>query len=82
MFLASARGKYKALDQFSRMLELHYRPHIFCEFYRSKGRNDGTLMEWENVDVLKAICSLLILIENSVVKLRPWKAAIQGRYEK
>ena len=45
--------------------------------------SDRTLIEWErDVDVLVAISSTLTLIEESVVKLRPSEAAIQGRYEK
>ena len=50
---------------------------------RGEGRSDGTLMEWKrDVDVFVAISSPLILVEKSIVKLRPSEAAIQRRYEK
>ena len=46
---------------------------------KGEGRSDGTLIEWErDVDVLVGILSPIILVEKSVVKLRPSEAAVQG----
>ena len=65
------------------MIEFSYRPQVFYGFYRGEGRSDGILIEKErDVDVLVAISSSFILLEKSVVKLRPLEAAIQGKYEK
>ena len=59
------------------------RPQVYYGFYRGEGRIDKTLIEWNrDVDVFVAISFPLILVEKSVVKLRPSEAAIQGRYEK
>ena len=67
----------------SRMFEFSHEPQVFYCFYRGEWKSDGTLIEWErDVDVLLAIFSHLILVEKSVVKPWPSKAAIQGRYEK
>ena len=53
------------------MLEFSYRPRVFYSFYKGEGRSDGTLIKWErDVDVLMAISSPLILVEESAVKLR------------
>ena len=52
-------------------------------FTEGRRASDRTLIEWErDADVLVAIFFPLTLIEKSVVKPRPSKAAIQGRYEK
>ena len=65
------------------MLGFSYQPQVFYGLYRGERRSDGTLIEWErDVDVLGGISSLFILAENSVAKLGPSEAAIQGRYEK
>ena len=64
------------------ILEFSYGPQVFLGFYRREGRSEGTPIEWErDVDVFVAI-SPPILVENSVVTLRPSEVAIQERYEK
>ena len=56
---------------------------VFTEGRGGEGRSDETLIEWErDVDVLVAIFSPYILVEKSVVKLRPSETAIHERYEK
>ena len=38
------------------MLELSDRPQVLYGFYRGKGRNDGTLIEWgRDIDVFVAV---------------------------
>ena len=64
------------------MLEFSNRSQVFCGFYRGRGRSDGTLIKWEDVDVLVAISYPLILVEKSVLKLRSPETAIQVRYKK
>ena len=65
------------------MLEFSYRPQVVYGFYKGQGRSDETLIEWErDVDVLVAIFSPHILVEKSVIKLRPSETTIQGRYDK
>ena len=64
-------------------LNLIIDPRFFMFFYRREVRSDRTLIEWKrDVDVLVPISFPLILVEKSVVKLRPSEAAIQARYEK
>ena len=65
------------------MFEFSYRPQVYYDFCRGEGRIGEALIEWKrDVDVFVAISFPLILVEKSVVKLRPSEAAIQGRYEK
>ena len=53
------------------MPEFSYRHQDFYHFYRGQVRSDGTLIEWErDVDVLAAISSPLILVEEGVVKFQ------------
>ena len=64
-------------------LNLIIDPRFFMFFYRREVRSDRTLIEWKrDIDVLVPISFPLILVEKSVVKLRPSEAAIQARYEK
>ena len=54
------------------MFELSYRPQVYYDVCRGERRIGETLIEWKrDVDVFVAISFPLILVEKSVVKLRP-----------